>query len=302
MNPIQLNPMVCKYLPTWYQPIQEYQQICQTETAQLELLAEAIHAVKDNFFFQTMQLSGIEEWEDALNIIPNPATEDVDFRRARVLNRITTKPPFTLGFLYQKLDELIGPGEWTVTVDYANYTLYIESAAQNFNYSTEVAFTVNRIKPAHIVFVSSPRITSGILLSETISQALRAYNYRMKYWELGKLPFATDTELGVVKMPEVPSIQAALLNGAAEFVMGDIASARINGTTNIEALTKTQEGSTVTITYTITPAMASAVEQVELLDSAGNVLTSSTVYIPVDDTKLMKHVIPVKEGVIADGG
>ena len=117
MNRVQLDPQICKYIPTWYKPIEEYQQICQTETAQLETLAAAIHAVKENFYFQTMNLEGVEMWEDVLRIIPNPSTEDLDFRRARVLNRITTKPPFTLGFLYQKLDELIGPGEWTVTVD-----------------------------------------------------------------------------------------------------------------------------------------------------------------------------------------
>ncbi len=301
MNRVQLDPQICKYLPTWYKPVEEYQQICQTETAQLETLAAAIYAVKENFYFQTMNLEGVEMWEDVLRIIPNPGTEDLDFRRARVLNRITTKPPFTLGFLYQKLDELIGPGEWSVTVDYANYTLYIESAAQNFNYSTEVAFTVNRIKPAHIVFVSSPFIKSGLLLSETISHGLRTYNYHMASWQLGLLPFATDTDLGVIKTPETPSIQEALLNGTAGFVMGDIASARINGTTAISAISKSQEGSTVTITYTVTEAMASSVTQVELLDGEGNVLTSSTVYIPVSGSVLMKHTIPVAEGVLPDG-
>lgn len=93
MNRVQLDPQICKYIPTWYKPIEEYQQICQTETAQLETLAAAIYAVKENFYFQTMNLSGVEMWEDVLRIIPNPSMEDLDFRRARVLNRITTKPP-----------------------------------------------------------------------------------------------------------------------------------------------------------------------------------------------------------------
>ena len=301
MNPIQLDYSICKYIPTWYKPVEEYQQICQTESAQLQTLAAAIHAVKENFYIQTMTLDGIEEWESVLHIIPNPSIEDIDFRRARVLNRITTKPPFTLGFLYQKLDELIGPGEWSVTVDYNNYTLYIESAAQNFNYSTEVAYTINYIKPAHIAFVQSPYIESGILLSETISNALRTYNYHLGSWHLGQLPFATDTDLGVIKTPQTPSIQAALLNGVANFVSGDIASARINGNTAIETISKSQTGSVVTITYTVTEAMATEVTSVELLDAQGNVLTSSTVYIPVNGSILMKHTIPVAEGVLPNG-
>lgn len=301
MNPIQLDYSICKYIPTWYKPVEEYQQICQTESAQLQTLAAAIHAVKENFYFQTMTLDGIEEWESVLHIIPNPSIEDIDFRRARVLNRITTKPPFTLGFLYQKLDELIGPGEWSVTVDYNNYTLYIESAAQNFNYSTEVAYTINYIKPAHIVFVSTPYIKSGILMNESISQALRTYNYNLGSWELGILPFVTDTDLGVIKTPETPSIQPELLNDTAGFVMGDIASARVNGDIDIDTISKSQTGSTVTVTYTVTEATTSEITKAELLDAQGNVLTSSVVYKPVSGSILMKHTISVAEGVLPDG-
>lgn len=302
MNTIQLDPQICKYIPTWYQPIQEYQEICQTETAQLETLAAAIHAVKENFYFQTMNLEGIEEWESVFNIVPNPSIESVEFRRTRVLNRISTKPPFTLGFLYQKLDELIGPGEWTVTVDYNNYTLYIEAAAQNFNYATEVTYTVNKIKPAHIVFIQKPIITSGIVMNETISGALRGYSYVLGQWELGVLPFAIDEDMGVLKMPTTPSIQNTLLSGTTGFVMDDIASARINGTVAISGISKTQDGNVVTVTYSVSNTMVSEVTQVELLDSDGNVLTSSDIYVAIGPQPvILTHKIPVQEGVIDNG-
>ena len=94
-------------------------------------------------------------------------------------------------FLIKK-DELIGPGLWEVHVDYPNYTLYIESSAQNQNYATEVAFTINRIKPAHIVYVNTPFIRSGLLLSEQIERLIRTYNYKLGSWALGALPFATE--------------------------------------------------------------------------------------------------------------
>ena len=301
MNPIELDTELCIQLPTWYREVLDYQQMCQTETAQFEALAQEITGIAENFFFQTMGLDGIEMWEQIFNIVPNPQTEDVDFRRYRVLNRITTKPPFTLGFLYQKLDELIGPGLWEVTVDYPNYTLYIESSAQNQNYATEVAFTINRIKPAHIVYVNAPFIQSGILLSETIEKAKRVFNYHLGYWNLGQLPFASDEDSEVVKMPEVPSIQTALLTGVANFVSGDVASARINGTISISVLTKSVSGNTLTITYTVTSSQTTEVTQAELLDADGNVLTSSNIYVPITDTAVIKHTIPVAEGVVNSG-
>lgn len=301
MNPIELDADLLALLPPWYREVLDYQELCRTETAQFEALADEIIGVADNFFFQTMDEGAVSMWEQVFQIVPNPSTESLDFRRARVLNRITTRPPYTLGFLYQKLDELIGPGEWTVTVDYPNYTLYIESAAQNQNYATELAFTINRIKPAHIVWVNSPFVRTGLLLSETISSAQRTYNYKLGSWELGLLPFATDGPEGVIKMPETPSIQQALLTGVANFVSGDVASARVNGTIPIADLTKSVEGAELTVTYTVLPSQTTEITSLELLDGEGNVLTSSTVYIPVTTNVVMKHIIPVAEGVASNG-
>lgn len=302
MNPIRIDTNICRYLPDWYKPVGEYQELCNIGTTCLEELAEAIHAVKENFFFTTMTEGGIEEWEAVFGIVPNPATEDIEFRRARVLNRISTKPPFTLGLLYQKLDELIGPGLWTVTVDYPNYTLYIEAAAQDVNWAGEISYTINMIKPAHIVYTNRPFVRSGLLLSESISHALRTYNYKLGSWALGALPFATDTDLGVIKLPETPSVQAQLLNDTANFVLGDIASAQLNGSIAVASINKSQSGSTVTVEYTVTEAMTTEITAVALLDSEGNALTSANIYVPVSGQVVMKHVIPVAEGVVNDGG
>ena len=288
-------------LPPWYREILDYQQICQTEQQLLEALAQEITAIAENFFFQTMDSGSVSQWEQILGITPNLTTETLAFRRARLINRLSTRPPYTIWFLYQKLDELIGPGQWTVNVDYPNYTLYIESSAENQQYSTEVAYTINTIKPAHIVFVNTPYVQTGMLLSETIELYQRNWNYNLGGWGLGVLPFASDVSKGVIKMSTTPSIQQALLTGTANFVSGDIASARINGTVVISELEKTISGSTLTVTYTVPQDQASDVTLAELLDADGNVLTSSTVYVPVESNTVMKHVIPVSEGVVSNG-
>ena len=297
----RLDTDMLSLLPPWYREILDYQEICQTEKAQFDALASEITGVADNFLFQTMDESAVSMWEQIFEITPNPETETLDFRRARALNRISTRPPFTLGFLYQKLDELIGPGAWTVTVDYENYTLYIESSALDQQYATEVAFTINRIKPAHIVYVNRPYTRAGILLSETIELSQRIYNYKLGAWGLGVLPFAIEEGQGVIKMPETPSIQAALLTDTANFVSGDIASARINGSIAISSISKTVTGSTLEVTYTVAQSQTEAITSAELLDADGNVLTSSTVYVPVSGSTIMKHIIPVAEGVVNSG-
>lgn len=298
---MELDYDLLSLLPTWYRDILDYQEICRTEEAQFEALAGAITTVADNFFFQTMDASAVAQWEQIFGISADPAVETLDFRRARLLNRISTQPPFTLAFLQQKLDELIGPGRWTVTVDYPNYTLYIESSALNQSYATEVAFTINRIKPAHIVYRNNPYVTETILLSEQIDLSDLIFNYRLGAWGLGLQPFASEDPQGVIKMPTTQSIESALLAGVANFVSGDVASARVNGTTVISNLSKSVAGSTLTVTYSVTPEQASEITLLELLDSAGTVLTSSQVYVPVSGNTVLKHTIPVTEGVNASG-
>lgn len=297
-----LDITLLEQLCPWYRKILDYQEICRTEQACFDALAELINHVADNFFFQTMDEGTAAQWEEIFHIIPDPVRETLEFRRKRVLNRISLKTPFTLGFLYQRLDELIGKGLWKVTVDYPNYTLYIESSGKNQLYASEVAFTVGKIKPAHIVYVNSPVIETGLLLSETVEQMDGlTYNYHLGAWELGKLPFATEGEKEMLKMPQIPSVQPPLLSGTADFVSRDVASARVNGTIPIPVLRKFVIGSTLTVAYPFTPAQAEEVTRVELLAADGTVLTDSAVYIPVLSEILIKHTIPVKEGVTDHG-
>lgn len=297
MSNIQFDTDLLALLPPWYSQILDYQQICNTESQQFEALASEIVAVADNFFFQTMDVGAVSQWEQIFGITPNPTTETLEFRRARIINRLSTRPPFTLWFLYQKLDELIGPNQWTVTVDYPNYTLYIESAAQNQSYATEVAFTINRIKPAHIVYVNKPYVQTGLLLSETINLSQRIYNYRLGAWGLGVQPFASETPVGVIKTATTPSIQTALLEGVANFVSGDVASAQVNGSISITELTKQVTGNTLTVSYTVGESQATEITSIALLDADNNVLTSSEVYVPVTGNTVLTHTIPVAEGV-----
>lgn len=302
MNPLELDYDLLSLLPPWYRDVLDYQQICQTEEQQFEALAGEITSVAQNFFFQTMDVSAVQQWEKILGIAPNPIAETLAFRQARLINRLSTRPPFTIQFLYQKLNELIGPNAWTVTVDYQNYTLYIESAAQNQSYATEVAFTINKIKPAHIVYVNKPYTVSGMLLSETINLSQRVYNYRLGGWGLGTAPFASEIPQGVIKTATTPSIQSALLTGVANFVSADVATARINGSVSISDLEKEISGSTLTITYKVPQEQATEITKVELLDANNNVLTSSAVYIPVTTSTILKHTIPVSEGVTTTNG
>lgn len=285
-----------QYLPYWFREIAEFDAILTAEEGQWDALSEAISLVHDNFFFQTMDAPTVTAWERLIGILASPSTEGLDFRRARLINRLSTRPPFTLQFLYDKLDELIGPGKWSCEIDYPNYAIIIGASAQDVNWQGEIMVTLNTIKPAHMVFTTRPEVWVPLQLDETVDLIELTYNYRMGAWGLGLKPFADEENLGVIVTANQETVNQNLLNQTAQFVVDDVATARINGTVPITSLTKAASGSTATITYTVTQEQAATITQLELLDADGNVLTSAPVYVPVIGDATFKHTIPVTEG------
>ena len=121
--------------------------------------------------------------------------------------------------------------------------------------------------------------------------------YKLGQWPLGKNPFALTEGGNIVKMATTPSIQDALLQDTAGFVVTDIAAVLINDETKITNFTiKSASGRFVTLEYQVTSAMTSVVTNIKLLKSDDTVLTDSSVYVPVTDTILSRHSIEVKEG------
>ena len=291
----QFNSDIIQYLPYWFREILDFQEICKTEAEELEALAQAINAVADNFFFQTMDADTVAQWEKIFYIVPNLLTETLEFRRARLLVRISSRPPFTLRFLQGKLDQLIGKGKWKMTVDYPNYALYIESSAENQQYATEISYTINRIKPAHIIFLNKPYLSTGVMMGEQVSLAELVWRYQLGAWGLGLHPFATTEMKEVIVMPTQHSIETALLQETAAAIVNAVSSVRINGEILITDISKEAQGNTATILYQVTKEQTAAVTRIELLDGEQNVLTDSPVYVPITEPAIFTHTIPVEE-------
>ena len=307
--------LLSEILPEYYREISDYQTIIGAEQSALDELIAQTAAVLDNFFFQTMDAQTVSAWEPLLGIIGNPSLEPLDFRRARLLNRISSRTPFTVRVLRQKLDSLIGAGNYTLTVSGSTYTIQVASAAENQYYAQEVEVTIQRMKPAHIVYVNIPETVNELELGEKIEMGERIYRYRLGQWSLGAAPFYSsgnysdygnrlgewalgtapfeNIELEVLKMPEISSIRPPLLQDTACFIASDVTAARVNGSILVPTVTTTVTGNSAIISYDI-PTIAE-VTLLELLNSDGDVLSSYSAYIPASGSaRTMRHTITTK--------
>lgn len=114
------------------------------------LYQSEINRLMINQFILLADEKGIAAYEELFEILPDVTTEDLEFRRLRLINRNTTKPPFTLEYLENKLADLLGSKHYRVEMDYPNYVLTIEIGLDNVQLTDEIALTIDAIKPANI--------------------------------------------------------------------------------------------------------------------------------------------------------
>ena len=283
--------------PSVYNGVLEISVLSETDDVLLDHALAKLERTQLNQFILTADEETISVYEKMFSILANPTTETLQFRRERILNRMSLQPPFTMRWLQNKLDGIIGVGKWNAYVDYANRTLYIESFVVNQQWFNELRITINRIKPCNLVFVNKPLIMADVVANETIVSATQHYNYILRQWQLGQEPFATTDPEEVIKLPSVNSINPNLLADVASFSATDVVAVRLNGSVKLSNFTtKAGQGATTIVEYEVKPAQASEITQIELLGTGDRVLTASAVYIPVTEAVICKHSINFKEG------
>ena len=288
-----------KNQPNFERDIFEFKEIARVEDSELTTAEGQFEKVMNNQFVLTADVDGLAMFEKLYSIVPD-ATDTLDFRRERILQRIQLQPPFTLRFLKHQLDKIIGAGKYTVTVDPDKYEMTIDSAAQNQAYAQEVAIIVGKIKPANIVFVSRPLVVDGVLENEVILNIPLQFNYRLgTWWNLGQKPFKSRGNAEVIKMASVKSLQDSLLNESAGFIESIINKIIVNEDVEVtEFVTKQVSGNAVVLEYNVNNQMGvNAINRLRVCKADGTVLTDVNVYVPVIGETLVNHKISVKEGI-----
>lgn len=291
-----IGESLMEYAPQIYSGFAEYQTLMSAENPLIADVEKAAKDLHDDQFVLLATAEGIQHYESMLKIISNPSTETLEFRRQRILNRMAFASSFTVKSLRNRLDSILGAGQYDLYIDYDKYTIYIESAAVDQNWFNEILITMARTKPANMVFINKPLVSSVLGLSEEVSYQKLTFNYRAGYWSVGQKPFATMEDGGILKMANSSSLKPELLQAVANFTAEDVKEVVINGEFIIQQFTtKSASNGECIIEYYIPANTFTAITSIGLLDADGNMLSSFAVYVPVLDDIIIKHIIKVKE-------
>ena len=139
------NRSLRSFVPSIYEGVVEMDDIIRSEEDMMSTARTEMARAFANNFVLSADEAGIVVFESMFRITANTLTEDLEFRRLRVLNRMSTSGAFTFRYIKQKLNEIIGEGAWSAYIDFNNYTLYVEASAVDQNWYSEIEFTINKI-------------------------------------------------------------------------------------------------------------------------------------------------------------
>lgn len=180
-----------EYLPSYYVDSKQMTALLMAQEMELNNIAAGILRQRNDMFIMTASAQAIRRREKMLRIQADPSKESLDFRRRRIINRQSTKPPFTQRWLQSQLDRLIGPGMAVVTVKPAEFLLLVTTNIENANLFREVQHTIQTVKPANMVYQQNTSLRHRIIVKHTTVKRDVSWNYGLDDgWELGEKTFA----------------------------------------------------------------------------------------------------------------
>lgn len=187
-------------LPPVLQDIIDFQAVTSTEAEELNQAVQSAEWLLAEQFVMTASESGVRRRERMLNIRADRTAETLDFRRLRLINRYSTKPPFTLRYLQDRLDFLVGEGMATASIDVEQFVLSIAASIENAAIFKELEHTVAVVKPANIVYRQETALADTLVFEERITKRTIERNMRLSTsWRLGRTPFAMASEEVVIR-------------------------------------------------------------------------------------------------------
>ena len=308
-----------KYLPSLYRENKEMEGLMNAEQP---IYDEAETDTKFAFsrqFVVTADEKGVEQYEKILGIMPT-ATDSLEFRKRRVITRLSTTPPYTLNYLKQQLTTIFGAGNFNAWVDYGKRELYVDSFINNISLFFELETFIAKVKPANMIYIYRSLVLPKVGVSSRYLAGWGKWNYRLDgTWNLGAKPFYSDdtTEewnyrldgtwnlgakpfatyyLGEIKMNNQSSITPFTLNYSASKLKEIITKVVINNTITVNSsdfLNFNVSGGRITFDVLVETANI-LIESVKIY-AGENVIDDATLAVKSDENARIRFEIEYKE-------
>lgn len=184
-----MSHKLLKYLPNYYKQFPEIQALMNSEGNEIDKLKTALKWILDNQFVAT-STETLKKRENELGI-DSLGGESLDFRRLRIINRYSTRPPFTMKFLEEQISAMAEGRQVKVVPVAGEYKVKISMPAKDADIITEIDRTINVYLPANILCQIGVVDENSVYLIENATVNEYDRYTILGYWSLGNTKFGT---------------------------------------------------------------------------------------------------------------
>ena len=170
------------YLPEYFSKLLEMQEILKTQAPEFEQQNESIFSVTDQLFI-TSATWGLDRWEGLLNI-QRDGSEDLEMRRARLINKVSNIPPATYRSLEHAINRFLRNPSALVRLLPKQYEFTVDVNIDDLQHVRQIVETLELMKPAHLAYILRAGLNERLSIIDTVTVNYRRYR-RVKELRVG---------------------------------------------------------------------------------------------------------------------
>lgn len=174
-----------QHLPEFYKDIREFRELSNTVTIEYDSLSSVLEKVENDQFVITSSETAIARREKDYEIVPDLSIETLDFRKRRLLARMQENVPYTVGYLRDLLDSLLGESTTQIELSTLLFELEVIVFVENASFYLEIGRLLERIVPLNIFYKIITRIQSNLFFASsfTSGEEVTVYPWRQTFLE-----------------------------------------------------------------------------------------------------------------------
>ena len=142
---------VLRLAPDLYIDNKDMLAVYNTQLDEITLFGEKSQRAFLNNFVKRTDKDGIKRWEKIFNILADEINDSLEYRQARVMNKLLQQPPYTKIFLEQMLENLFGADKYTLQILNNEYIIKIDIETNIDGLFEDTINNIKNIIPANMV-------------------------------------------------------------------------------------------------------------------------------------------------------
>lgn len=153
-----------EYLPAFMQGFAEMKEITNAEDAEMDRLQTGVRQILSNAFIEDADEDGVERYENILKITP-PASDSLEARKIRIINRWNDKLPYSMRVLEKRLNVFCGTGNYVIFGSEEDYELFIRTSLRIMGQVDELEHMMSYMIPENMVVMLENEIINEMTAS-----------------------------------------------------------------------------------------------------------------------------------------